>query len=54
LPEPAELAREAIDELDGAIEELRAILEELGEDVEEMLRFSILTLRPLTAQRRAS
>ncbi|MEF8735981.1 MAG: N-6 DNA methylase [Candidatus Accumulibacter necessarius] len=35
LPEPAELAREAIDELDGAIEELRAILEELGEDVEE-------------------
>jgi type I restriction enzyme M protein len=36
LPEPAVLAREAIDELDGAIEELRAILEELGEDVEEL------------------
>jgi len=36
LPEPAELARQAIDELDGAIEELRAILEELGEDVEEL------------------
>ena len=34
LPEPALLAREAIDELDAAIEELRAILEELGEDVE--------------------
>jgi len=36
LPEPALLAREAIDELDAAIEELRAILEELGEDVEEL------------------
>ena len=36
LPEPAVLAREAIDELDGAIEELRAILEELGEDIEEL------------------
>jgi type I restriction enzyme M protein len=36
LPEPALLAREAIDELDGAIEELRAILEELGEDIEEV------------------
>jgi type I restriction enzyme M protein len=36
LPEPAVLAREAIDELDGAIDELRAILEELGEDVEEV------------------
>lgn len=32
LPEPAVLAREAIEELDGAIEELRAILEELGEE----------------------
>ncbi|MDP2106509.1 MAG: N-6 DNA methylase, partial [Desulfobulbaceae bacterium] len=35
LPEPAVLAREAMEELDGALEELRGILEELGEVVEE-------------------
>ncbi len=32
LPEPAELARNAMDELDAAIADLRAILQELGED----------------------
>ena len=31
LPEPAVLAREAMDELNGALEELEAILAELGE-----------------------
>jgi hypothetical protein len=31
LPEPAELARSATDELEGALADLRAILEELGE-----------------------
>ena len=34
LPEPAVLAQEAMDELEGALEELRGILEELGEEVE--------------------
>jgi type I restriction enzyme M protein len=32
LPEPAELAREAMTELEGALEELRGILAELGEE----------------------
>jgi type I restriction enzyme M protein len=32
LPEPAVLAQEAIDELEGALEELRGILAELGEE----------------------
>jgi type I restriction enzyme M protein len=36
MPEPATLAREAMDELDGAMDELRGILEELGENIEEM------------------
>ena len=36
LLEPAALAREAMDELEGAFEELRGILAELGEDVEEV------------------
>jgi type I restriction enzyme M protein len=35
LPEPAELAQEAMTELDAAMEELRGILEELGMEVEE-------------------
>ena len=35
LQEPAELAQEAINELDAAMEELRGILEELGMEVEE-------------------
>lgn len=35
LAEPAALAREALDELDGAMLELRAILEDLGEDLDE-------------------
>jgi type I restriction enzyme M protein len=34
LPEPAELARDAMDELEGALADLRAILAELGEDLE--------------------
>ena len=34
LPEPAALAHEAMDEIEGAMEELRGILEELGEEVE--------------------
>jgi len=37
LPEPAELAREAMDELEGASADLRAILSELGEEVEELV-----------------
>lgn len=37
LPEPADLARKAMDELDGALAELRAILSELGEEVEELV-----------------
>ena len=36
LPEPAVLAREAMDELEGALLELRGILEELGEEVDEV------------------
>ena len=32
LPEPSQLAEEALTELAGAMEELRAILLELGED----------------------
>jgi type I restriction enzyme M protein len=36
LPEPAALAREAMDELAASMGELRGILEELGEDVEEV------------------
>ena len=35
LPEPAALAQEAMDELEGALEELRGILVELGEELEE-------------------
>lgn len=35
LPEPEVLAREAIEELEGALTELRGILEELGEDLGE-------------------
>ena len=35
LPEPAVLAREALEELEGALEDLRGILSELGEDVDE-------------------
>jgi type I restriction enzyme M protein len=35
-PEPAELARTAMDELDAALVDLRAILQELGEEVEEL------------------
>jgi type I restriction enzyme M protein len=35
LPEPAALAREAMEELEGALEELRGIVAELGEDLEE-------------------
>ena len=34
LPEPAELAQEAIGELAGALEDLRSLLVELGEDAE--------------------
>lgn len=37
LPEPAELAREAMEELEGALEDLRAILAELGEDEGELV-----------------
>ncbi|HMW22459.1 MAG TPA: N-6 DNA methylase [Burkholderiaceae bacterium] len=36
LPEPAVLAREAVEELNGAIEELEAILAELGEGLDDM------------------
>ena len=36
LPEPAELARSAMDELDAALADLRAILLELGEESEEL------------------
>jgi type I restriction enzyme M protein len=36
LPEPVELARSAMDELDAALADLRAILQELGEEVEEL------------------
>ncbi|SFI30332.1 N-6 DNA methylase [Nitrosomonas sp. Nm34] len=36
LHEPALLANEAMDELEGALVELRGILEELGEDIEEI------------------
>ncbi|MCB9882216.1 MAG: N-6 DNA methylase [Planctomycetes bacterium] len=36
LPEPAVLARAAMEELQGAFEELRGILAELGEDLEEV------------------
>ena len=35
LPEPAELAREAMAALEGALDDLRGILAELGEDIEE-------------------
>lgn len=35
LPEPAALAQEAMDELEGALDELRGILVELGEELEE-------------------
>jgi len=37
LPEPALLAQEAIDELQGALLELQGILEELGETVDEVI-----------------
>jgi type I restriction enzyme M protein len=37
LPEPAELAREAMGELEGALDDLRAILAELGEELEEVV-----------------
>jgi type I restriction enzyme M protein len=36
LPEPALLANEAMDEIEGALAELRGILEELGEEIDEM------------------
>ena len=36
LPEPSVLAREAMDELEGAMLELRGILEELGEELDEV------------------
>jgi type I restriction enzyme M protein len=35
LPEPAELACNAMGELEGALDDLRAILAELGEEAEE-------------------
>ena len=34
LPEPALLAREAMDELERALDELRGILDELGEEID--------------------
>jgi type I restriction enzyme M protein len=37
LPEPATLAQEAMQELEGALEDLRAILAELGEEVEALV-----------------
>jgi type I restriction enzyme M protein len=37
LPEPAELAREAMGELEAALDELRAILAELGDELEEVV-----------------
>jgi type I restriction enzyme M protein len=37
LPEPAELAREAMLELEEALQDLRAILAELGEELEELV-----------------
>ncbi|KEF40796.1 MAG: SAM-dependent methyltransferase [Cyanobium sp. CACIAM 14] len=37
LPEPALLAQEAMEELEGALEDLRAILAELGEELEELV-----------------
>jgi type I restriction enzyme M protein len=37
LPEPAVLAQEAMQELEGALEDLRAILAELGEEVEALV-----------------
>jgi type I restriction enzyme M protein len=36
LPEPAELARDAMGELEGALDDLRAILAELGDELEEL------------------
>ena len=36
LGEPAEYARSAMAELEGALEDLKGILEELGEDIEEV------------------
>lgn len=37
LPEPAELARDAMGELEGALDDLRAILAELGDELEELV-----------------
>jgi type I restriction enzyme M protein len=37
LPEPALLAQEAMQELEGAVVDLRAILAELGEEVEGLM-----------------
>ena len=37
LPEPSELARDAMGELEGALDDLRAILAELGEELEELV-----------------
>ena len=37
LPEPAELARDAMGELEGALDDLRTILAELGEELEELV-----------------
>jgi type I restriction enzyme M protein len=37
LPEPANLAREAMSELEGALDDLRSILAELGQEVEELV-----------------
>jgi type I restriction enzyme M protein len=37
LPEPVDLARKAMGELEGALDDLRAILAELGEELEELV-----------------
>lgn len=42
LPEPSQLAEEALTELAGAVEELRAILLELGENEDELKEAGVL------------
>lgn len=42
LPEPSQLAEEALTELAGAMEELRAILLELGENEDELKEAGVL------------
>jgi len=37
LPEPSELARDAMGELESALDDLRAILAELGDELEELV-----------------